>query len=143
MVRSGQPIIGRPDWYDRNPVPVTRTYYALDIAPHSDTERWTYTTPSGKKAWVEACNCALMRTSVATTLARSEARIQISLDGIVALRVVWAVLYDNTVGAREIQHGGYGMLLDAGDNIAAHSYDGSTAGTLSIVITGKITEFDA
>jgi hypothetical protein len=142
-MRTGQPIIGRPAWYDRNPVTTFKSYYEGNVAPHGLTERWTYTVPSGKKALVELIAIWMNRTAAPTTLGRAEARLLFFPSGGSETPLVYSVLYDSNVGAEKNVNIGQSSIMLQGDKIRATTYDGSIGGNVSYLVLAKITEFDA
>jgi hypothetical protein len=142
-MRTGQPIIGRPAWYDRNPTQTGVTYIQNDLAPHITTERWSYTCPSGKKAMVEALDAELCRTAAATTVGRASIYVQLTPSGGTAKDVFNIIHKGNNVGDRASKSIGQSLLMLPGDNLKAMTYDLSTSGTISYCISCKITEFDA
>jgi len=143
MVRSGQPIIARPEWFDRNPVHRFQYYFNNIVAPHADTDRWTYSVPAGKKAFMELLTCALIRDAAATTAGWARATIYIQPSGGTMQRALWASLYSITQGDKDHAEIGSGPLLYAGDAVKGQTGDGSTGGSVTYLVTAKITEFDA
>jgi len=139
MVRLGTPsAVARPEWYDRNPVKIRRNSVGAGISPHSDTERWTYTVPAGKKAIVESLQTTMIRKTAATTAGRPYAHIIVA--GIAFLK---AVIIGNAIGDRSDPTVGPAMVLVAGETITANTADDSTGGTVDFFVAMTATEFDA
>jgi hypothetical protein len=137
-----QPIIARPAWHDRNPT--SKTYYfCADASPHSITERFSYTVPSGKKAMVEVLSCRVERRTAATSPSSVLAAFHFTPSGGTGNYILRAIIYTNNVGDKEHQALGTTLILCTGDTIKAYTYDGSTGGTCEHLLTMKITEFDA
>jgi hypothetical protein len=142
-MRTGQPIIGRPAWYDRNPVQKVNNYNATLVTPHSITERWSYTVPSGKKAMVEILEAEVLRAQAASTVGLAEALIALTPSGGSEKSVLCARIFDNTVAARSTQAIGSALLLLADDKLTGKTVDTSTGGSCDYYLAYKITEFDA
>jgi hypothetical protein len=142
-MRTGQPIIGRPAWYDRNPVHVTKSYVGSAVAPHSATSRWSYTVPSGKKAMVELLRGSAIRDAAANTVDEVWIYIQLIPGGQSAAYIIFTRLLTNNVGDKVEFSIGQSMILLPGDQIFAYTADSSTGGAVHYELTAKITEFDA
>jgi len=124
---------------------VTRllSYVAGAIAPHVTTQRWTYTVPAGKKAFVELAFCQVFRTGVAGTLGMCVAYVQVTPQGGSATVMLGAKMWNNTAGAQDTVEIGLAWHMKAGDQIEGITQDGSVGGTIDYQLTAKITEFDA
>jgi hypothetical protein len=142
-MRTGQPIIGRPAWHDRNPITTLYVYSAAGVAPHTTTPRWTYTVPSGKKAMIEFLHVRILRSAAATTAGKVTAAISITPSGGPSADIMVANILTNNVGDREALVSGATLTLLAGDKIAGYTSDASTGGTIDYVLACKATEFDA
>lgn len=144
MVRVGTPsAVARPDWYDRNPVTRFRAWNAVNLAPHTSTQRWTYTVPAGKKAQLELVQVKVMRATAPTTPGYAYANIRFTPSGGSVDTLIQATIRTGTVGDTDQTVLGVCGVLQAGDTIEANSADGSTGGTIDYFATLKITEFDA
>jgi hypothetical protein len=53
----------RAAYYDRNPINRTQYYTAAALAPHGVTQRWAYTVPAGKKAFIDVVRASNHRVS--------------------------------------------------------------------------------
>jgi len=142
-MRTGQPIISRPAWYDRNPIQRSNFYVAGTVAPHTSTQRWSYTCPSGKKAMVEVLMANVMRDSAATTVGVAESGVFLSPGGSGSVIIVSAEILENTVGARNYFSLGVSLTLLATDVISGSTFDASTGGTCRYQLSYKIIEYDA
>jgi len=139
MVRIGTPgVVARPAWYDRSPSLQLKRFYGVDVAPHSATQRWTYTVPAGKKAFLEAINLKLIRKTAASTVGVAYASIVLNTYSVFEARVV-----TNNVGDKDAVSVGQALTLNPGDTLEGYTYDGSTGGTFDYQTIVKITEFDA
>jgi len=141
-MRTGQPLIARPEWYDRNAASQNHFWEGADTGPHADTSRRTYTVPAGKKAMVEILQATVLRTAAATTLGYMEAWWNLTPSGGTARCIIRASIKTNTVGDRHDMAVGGSVMLFAGDEIDGHTMDLSTGGTGYYFISYKITEFD-
>jgi hypothetical protein len=142
-MRTGQPIISRPAWYDRNPSSQWLGFFNNNTPPHSDTQRWTYTVPSGKKAMLEYASAYVRRSAAATTVGRVQASIRVTPSGGGVHTITIAQILTNNVGDSDRMDLGQGFLLFAGDKIEGYTEDTSTGGTVNILLRAKLTEFDA
>jgi hypothetical protein len=135
--------IARPQWYDRNPNPVTKQSYKGGQTPHAVTKRWDYTVPNGKKAFVEYMFIRIIRRTAASAVGIVEAYISVVGAGADSGRIFEASLQTNNVGDKECVIVGQSMILVEGDELVAYDLDSSTDGTLDFIEIAKITEFDA
>jgi hypothetical protein len=142
-MRTWQTIIGRPAWYDRNPTHKLLSWGQLNVAPHGETVRWTYTVPAGKKAFVESVFAYLRRSAAATTVGRAAVVIWITPSGGSAAILIDVEILTNNVGDSDRQGVGQSLILLPGDTIEARTVDISTGGTVNYSAAAKITEFDA
>jgi len=140
-MRTGQPIIGRPAWYDRNPVSKVY-YYSVTQDPHTLIERFSYTCPANKKAMVEVMSCRVERRTAATTASTAMAVFNFTPSGGTGYYILKSVIYSNGVGDKEYTALGTTLMMFAGDKIQAMDYDASTGGTVDYYHALKITEFD-
>lgn len=125
-------------YYDRNPLDVTIGYDNISIAPHVATQRWTYTAPTGRKAWVDDLDVSLRRHTVATT-----ADLASSYITLVTPFLLRTLCFTNTVGDSDRIALAQLAVILPGQTIAASTSDASTGGTFAYHAATKITEFDA
>lgn len=142
-MRTGQPIIGRPAWYDRNPTQITLWYTVNIQSPHSQTQRWTYTVPSGKKAMLEALDGLICIQSAATTPGRRKIMVQLTKAGGGSAQIFNLQIITNNVGDIQTKALGTSILLLSGDTLSGFTADESTGGTVDYRLMAKLTEFDA
>lgn len=129
----------RNAYYDRNPTTLTTLAFAsLNVAPHASTQRWTYTVPTGRKAYLSVARVALFRNAAAAPVGNVE-------DYMVWQNVYPAQLefFNNAAGAYLTDHIPHSIIMLAGQNITAFSSDASTGGTVSHWIDAAAMEFDA
>lgn len=142
-MRSGRSANPRQSWHDRAPSQKIQKYIANALAPHSATERWSYTVPAGKKAYVEWMQIAVTTVVVATSGRDVVDNITLTPDGGSAIDVAYLAYFKNGVGDNQQIAVGSSMILLPGDEFASISRDSSTGGTITHVLIAKITEFDA
>jgi hypothetical protein len=142
-MRTGQPIIGRPAWYDRNPSQVLLWWTVNNQAPHAETVRWTYTVPSGKKAMLEALDGLICIITAATTAGRRSIYVKLTRPSVGSAFIFNLQILTNNVGDVQTKGLGTSLLMLAGDILEGYTSDGSTGGTADYRLMAKITEFDA
>jgi hypothetical protein len=142
-MRTGQPIIGRPAWYDRNPVQKVYNQRLINASPHSETTQITYTCPSGKKAMVEVMSLTVRRNTAPTTAGQALAYFSLTPSGGSATRIMETYINSATVNDRADSSIGTSIILLSGDKIEGKTYDLSTGGTCDYFLALKLTEFDA
>ena len=138
MVRVGFPGGPRLEWYDRNPQIQRQRYLHDGLAPHAATLRFSYTVPTGKKAYINMLLVALLRVTAATTV--GEAKGYFIIEGSESLMVH---LWGNAVNDGRELVGGAGALLSAGEVITAYTGDASEGGTIMYFLSLLAVEFDA
>jgi len=142
MVRGVQPVVARPAWHDRNPFVIMRGFSSV-TGPHSMTDRWTYTVPAGKKAYIEFLCIKSIRATAAGTAGTVVIQITYTPSGASEQVLAATGLYTNTVGDKDEVTCGHALTMLAGDLLKGLTYDGSTGGTVNYLVVAKITEFDA
>jgi len=132
----------RANYYDRNAT-AKLFQYGATVAPHSVTQRFSYTVPGAKKAYLESIYLWKRRETVAGTPGDHNLYIQYTPNGMSAATI--AQLLDSTNAA-----GGSGLsqyytqfgLLGPGDQITGATYDNSIGGNVQFLVALKLTEFD-
>ena len=133
----------RPFWYDRDPTPVTRVYDAV-TGPHGAIQRWIYTVPAGRKAFVESLTANVTRVTVAAPADISTAYITFAETDVAPPEVMLrSATYGNLVDDKDRMATGHSMILLEGNTIRGQTADLSTGGTCYFHVAAKITEFDA
>jgi hypothetical protein len=139
----GQVGASRPQYYDRTATPTMDQFGTSGAAPHASTVRWTYTVPSGKKAYLEWVNAWLRRVTAAAPVGRATSVINYTPSGGAAGSIVIARHINNAVDAVDRDGGSVGAFLGAGDVVNASTEDLSTGGTVDYLVVSKRAEFDA
>jgi len=143
-MRTGQPIISRPAWYDRNPVQKVGNYIGTH-GPHSTVERLSYTVPAGKKAMVEILLVMVRRQTAAATPGIAQCICQLTPSGGSITSILYALLRAEFNAAKDVMllSIGTSMTLLPGDKLSFSTSDGSTNGACDYEMMYKATEFDA
>jgi hypothetical protein len=133
---------GRPAYYDRNPKTLLQ-FKVGDEAPHSGTDEFTYTVPTGRKALITGIELQVMRKTAATTAAEARAMIYSDSGDYTNAVTYVAQILTNNVGDKDEIIISAPILLGPGQLIKGSSDDGSTGGTCKYVLTMRGVEFDA
>jgi len=128
----------RAEWYDRNPNMTYQYYHGTGVAPHSVVARWSYTVPTGKKAFIESLLIMIQRTAVATSAGRFRGDIAATYPAFMKV-----YNYGNVVGSGESRNQGYTGCLPSGFAVSAITEDLSTGGTVDYWLDMVFCEFDA
>lgn len=130
---------GRNAYYDRNPTDVFNFTSQNALAPHALTNRWTYTVPAGRKAYLSNAFTIIHIVTAATTAGQRSARITTPSVTFFLNRSVYA----NAVDTVDQANNGGTVLLLAGDASSGADVDVSTGGTVDFLYGSSATEFDA
>ena len=135
-------VLARPAYYDRAPVPIFNSHNVGGVAGGFGlTNRWTYTVPAGKAAWVEFIFVQVIRQSAAGAVGGMQSIVQLD-DAINPIQLLLhAFIITNGVGDRAQEQASPVCYLQAGDQLLGQTADGSTGGTGYHVNVGKIIEF--
>lgn len=134
----------RANYFDRNPLIATQ-FYNQAIAPAASTQRWAYTVPGGRKAYLESLFLQIRRTALATNTPPSWVNVSSSYipsgaSGLVIARIAIATNVLNAMEQATMNN--FGLLL-AGDQVTLATEDLGTGGTISFIGSMKASEFDA
>jgi hypothetical protein len=143
MRLSNAQAVARPNPYDRNGTAKTSTALTGGAAPHAITQRWSYTVPVGRKAFIEAFFALVQRNTAAAPVGAAAVIMQYTPVGGAATRVLDVWVSSNGVGDTALQTPTNFGFMQAGDVLTASDQDSSTGGTVTYVQTAKYTEFDA
>jgi hypothetical protein len=132
---------GAANWYDRNPLPIVRSYQADAVANHVNTERWAYTCPQNRKCFIELANLYIFCSSVSSFPAfLLENLMYTPLGG--ATQMIYALVVNAQVfGVPIFQATGQSFLMFPGDVITANTANQGDAGA-DYLLSLKGTEFD-
>jgi len=129
--------LGRPSYWDRNPVTAMGGYYNA-VAPHGSTTRWTITNTASQKMFVDSGSIAMMRYTVATVLQEAAAAIQSPVNESVLL----ALLHSNVVGVSQQVAMGGSILLTPSQSLVGITFDNATGGTVLFALFAHVVQFD-
>lgn len=132
----------RPEWFDRNPLPVTLQGAASVTGGTGTVTLWSYTVPTGKKAYWDVANLDLFRTADGTPNIRALLQIRYTTSAVTAtlMRLDSSVSNYGPCGDQWIGQAG---IMVAGDVLEATYNITATDGTLALLATTKMTQFDA
>lgn len=133
---------GRAQYYDRNPTNVIKSLRTAALAPHTTTQRWSYTVPAARKAYIGGAQSSVDRVTAAAPAALSFNTIQVTPNGGSLTDWLDALIEGNNVDSRA-DIASSGGFMGAGDVIQSEDFDNSTGGTIQYFGSAMITEFDA
>ena len=133
----------RSIYYDRNPKSIPLFYSAGLVAPHASTQRWAYTVPANRKAFLEYFMAESYRDTQFFPPGVVIVQIYINLVGNVHSDLVYFNSQDGRLFITYKVESSVQALLQAGDQIAALTVDLSTGGTNAYDLSAKLIEFDA
>jgi hypothetical protein len=118
------------------------SYSTNGVAPHSATQRWSYTVPTAKRA---DCNTSLEQI-VRQTAAGAASNYYIFIDqtpnGGSTVQIASLQGISNTVGASVNSNGCIGAHGEAGDVFTGNTGDNSTTGTLMLTVQAGFIEYN-
>lgn len=141
-MRVSSYAVARPAYYDRNASSIMPSYASFN-SPHAATIRYTYTVASGKKALIETSTSYISRYQAATISGYYAADTRITLASGSYMILHRPVVIDNTLGPAYFGSSTGAVTLYAGETISAETSDGSTGGTVTMILAAKGTLFDA
>jgi len=130
-------------WYDRNPADQVASNNVLDVAPHVVQVWLSYTVPANKKAMVELLHVKMQRKTAAGVLGSAAVYVRFTKNGGLSQGILYAYLFDNTIGAKDTAVLAGTITMFAGDLLEIVSYDISTTGTIDYFSAYKASEYDA
>lgn len=139
----GQVSASRPNYYDRTLAIATASYLAEGLAPHADTQRWSYTVPSGKKAYLQALTCMMHRDIAAAPAARAIVFARYTPSGGSATYLAVVKELQNALGIPHSSSFAGTGVMRAGDVLISETGDGSTGGAYTFLSAAWLAEFDA
>ena len=138
----GQSQVVRSEWYDRNPLVITETFWN-ETGPHGSITRWTYTIPAGRRCMIMSTLVRGYRITAATAIGRWGAIINLGGGGQETGFILYSASFDNTIAGVLPPLMGNQILLGAGDIVKGFTSDGSTGGTTNMALSMHGVEFDA
>lgn len=130
-------------WFDRNPSIIYK-HYTGEKAVHAATERWTYTVPKNRKAFLELAVCRIMRLTASTTDPQEKVTDYIAYKPKDQNQsyLVDVEFIDAKVNAFRGDSIAQSMILFEGDNLKGYTADLNSNGTCDHMVIVKLTEFD-
>lgn len=141
-MRVGHLNVTRPEWYDRTPS-VSLLSFNMSLAPHANTQRLSYTVPSGRKAYLEFLYLSLFRTAAAAPAGVVFLTFDYTPNGGLLTNLAVIDYGGNAVGDRVAEMVGSTFTMLVGDQLALFTSDSGTGGSVIYRLGVKITEFDA
>jgi hypothetical protein len=139
-MRGGHLQPSRPFYFDRAPIGRAFAYGSID-APAAATERFTYTTPSDKLAFIETIALEMLRITAAAPVGQSTIRVAIDTLTDAEVNLVVLDMLNNAVDANRQAEMGGAFVLEAAEIVRALTADTSTGGTILYRAALKLTEF--
>jgi len=141
---SAGPQASRLAWYDRN-AKGKNDGIAVTAAPHTITTRISYTTPAGKKVYLDQFLLRIRINTAATTAGNKEARWEYQPSGGSALTVMCVELRasQNVVDTLEKEIAYPSFTMYPADVLQGRTFDTGTGGDIEYRLYYKLTEFDA
>jgi cytoskeletal protein CcmA (bactofilin family) len=126
-------------WYQPNFITQNMNYNVVGVAPHADTNRWTYTVPASRIAIVRSANCTSVRTAAPVAAGYAGAYIQINST----MFLLITIESNATVGTLPRNAFlGEGAILVAADTLKGFTYDTGNGGTYNEYVSANIAVFD-
>lgn len=132
--------LARPQYYDRDPVPVAASYLAT-VAPHGSTIRASYSTAYPYAAFIESLIVDIIRVTAAAAVGPVSGHWEFLPFSGGTYRLQWVYFVDNTLQVQRAQEGNSFGYMAFGDTIQFVTVDGSTGGTNFYLGSMKGTEF--
>ncbi|NDJ15137.1 MAG: hypothetical protein EBY17_28790 [Acidobacteriia bacterium] len=134
--------VARPAYYDRNGATSVLVYSATDV-PHAVITRATFTTATGKKAYIEMAAIFLRQETAATVVGRSFSVVRITSGTDIMDMARIDSNSSTVVNTSRVDHGVGQPTIYPGETVILRTYDGSTGGSIDYSLYAKITTFDA
>jgi hypothetical protein len=122
-------------WYQPNFTIQRSVYSAANLAPHSLTERWSYTVPASRIAIIAHTHLAIMRYTAPTAASGARAWIEPAFIDLV---------YEITANVGVMNRGvmGQSSVLVAGEVCKSKTADDSTNGSYNYYTSASLMVFD-
>lgn len=134
----------RPAFYDRNASSAnSQSSQNLGIAPHANTQRWTYTVPSLRNANLDYFMIFHRRVTVAAPAGACHLALGGGVGG--SSSPTWGYLdtAQNVADFTAFQNSGQAAFIASGGVVNFSDGDLSTGGTCTFLSFLKLTEYDA
>jgi hypothetical protein len=111
------------------------------IAPHAQTNRFTYTVPANRLALIHYAAVHVGRATAATTASNCGGFVYLTNPGGTVFRILHVEFIDNTLQNWRSQVISTNTIIPEGWSVKADTFDNSTGGTITYLISCGITEF--
>lgn len=142
-MRLGQYNPARLAIYDRSAITRPVDYQGINIAPHAQTTRATYTVPTAKKGHIGLVGFTVVRSAAAAPVGLLNALLQIFTAQFVASKPCNILMLLNNVGDSQSFNLAPSLVLLTGDRFDILTNDASTGGTVTYYLGATISEYDA
>lgn len=133
--------IARPQYYDRQPIPVVASFLSSGTVPHAATIRASYSPAFPYAAFIEAITLQVIRQAVAAPNGYQEAFVFFLPYFGGTYQLLPCTLYSNVIGAVAQQNmSDYGYMA-YGDTLQLKTSDNGTGGSGAYSTLLKGTEF--
>jgi hypothetical protein len=132
----------RAIYYDRAPTPKTFEYNAGGVGPHSFTQRWSYTVPASRKAFLEYVGAWVNRVTAASSVGNFSVEVRYTPSGGSFSRILFMSVADNTLQKPYVYFPTQFGYMGPGDVVTGNTQDASTGGTVDYNVGMKVTEYD-
>lgn len=116
-------------------------YNGWSTAPHSLTERASYTVPAHSWGLIQSIFLHAYRDAAASSVGTAILSVKITPSGGSEVPIIYTILRNNNVGEFTQVELAEGILLKGGDTIKIYTQDSSTGGNVSYLATIYIVEF--
>lgn len=131
----------RSGWEDRNPTVIWKYFGLTGVSPHTLTQRWIYTVPANRRAFIYSLYIFYERATVATTVGRYGGHFGAD-DGVTTPAFIQTYTRDNTVGFIKDAALSPVGFMESSAHIQFYTTDTSTGGTVDFFGTLMALEFD-
>lgn len=140
-MRVQQSATARPVPIDRNAVPVPISVDTAPTAPHSETSRFLYTLPSGKKGMLEFLQLRVIRSASTPNYGRAAMYVKVAADS-TTYQIARCELRAGAVDAFETVRFS-GVSLPERATLQITTLDTSEGGTCEYLALGSLLQYDA
>lgn len=133
-------LLLRQNYYDRNPLVVTRSFFGAALAPHVQVMRWSYTVPVNRKFFLEVAFAQVIRSGAGATFGFINDWVGIASDPAYYFSAATTAVNPPD---RQVSIVGAAGYFNAGDSLQGWTVDNSNGGDGTHWLNIKGTEYDA
>lgn len=141
-MQVGQAQIVRSEWYDRSPLPITESYYAL-LTGHGVTQRILYTVPANRVLRLGSVFMNMSRVIINTGADAAYIDFNIYDDTPTLLSESRLLGLDNVFLAKTDMSLSPDIILPAGYEVRIYTSDKGIGGSIEYAASFSGTEYDA